>query len=128
MKKKKKKKKKKLWEWNVERECLLGPIGRAFPWVAVPLEPWSWFSPHVVLGCYRYTRERRSGARQGPMAPLPPLPSSPSLDYTILKHFVPSNPSRFILGPSFTDEPNPDDFPYSSDSLPLMAKSIHLHS
>nr|CAD1836372.1 unnamed protein product [Ananas comosus var. bracteatus] len=28
-------------------------------------EPWSWFSPHVVLGCYRFARERRGGARQG---------------------------------------------------------------
>ena len=28
-------------------------------------EPWSWFSPHVVLGCCKYTCERRGGARQG---------------------------------------------------------------
>nr|CAD1842581.1 unnamed protein product [Ananas comosus var. bracteatus] len=35
------------------------------------------------------------------MAPLPPLPSFSSLDYTMLRQFVSSDPSRFILGPSF---------------------------
>nr|CAD1822999.1 unnamed protein product [Ananas comosus var. bracteatus] len=47
-------------------QCLLGPIGRAFPLGGrTHWEPWSWFSPHVVLGCYRFARERRGGARQG---------------------------------------------------------------
>nr|CAD1818034.1 unnamed protein product [Ananas comosus var. bracteatus] len=51
------------------------------------------------------------------MAPLPPLPSSPSLDYTLLRQFVPSEPSRFLLGPSFTDDPAPEDFPFSIKAL-----------
>nr|CAD1822752.1 unnamed protein product [Ananas comosus var. bracteatus] len=61
------------------------------------------------------------------MALVPPLPSHPSMDYTILKPFVDSDPSRFILGPSLTEMPAPIDSPFSSDGLPLR-KAIHLQS
>nr|CAD1832728.1 unnamed protein product [Ananas comosus var. bracteatus] len=61
-------------------ECLLGPIGRAFSLGGrTHWEPWSLFSPHVVLGCYRFARERRGGARQGRssvVSALPPRPDS----------------------------------------------------
>ncbi|XP_020108578.1 uncharacterized protein LOC109724242 [Ananas comosus] len=53
------------------------------------------------------------------MALVAPLPSHSSLDYTILKSFVDLDPSRFILGPSLTDEPFPADFHFTSDGLPL---------
>nr|CAD1822727.1 unnamed protein product [Ananas comosus var. bracteatus] len=61
------------------------------------------------------------------MALVPPLPSHPSLDYTILKPFVNSDPSRFILGPSLTEVPAPINSPFSGDGFPLK-KAIHLQS
>nr|CAD1825743.1 unnamed protein product [Ananas comosus var. bracteatus] len=43
-----------------------GPVSQALPLGGrTHWESWSWFSPHVVLGCYRFTRERRGCARQG---------------------------------------------------------------
>nr|CAD1825830.1 unnamed protein product [Ananas comosus var. bracteatus] len=42
-------------------------------------EPWSWFSPHVVLGCYRFTLERRAGARRGRSSVVSALPSRPEI-------------------------------------------------
>nr|CAD1832748.1 unnamed protein product [Ananas comosus var. bracteatus] len=62
------------------------------------------------------------------MAPLLPLPTRPSLDYTLLRPYLDSDPVRFILGPSFTEDPSADDFPFSNKGLPLMAENIHLHS
>nr|CAD1844247.1 unnamed protein product [Ananas comosus var. bracteatus] len=53
------------------------------------------------------------------MAPLPPLPTRPSLDYTLLKPYLDMDPSRFILGPSFTEEPPVDDFPFSEEDAYL---------
>nr|CAD1821511.1 unnamed protein product [Ananas comosus var. bracteatus] len=61
------------------------------------------------------------------MALVPPLSSHPSLDYTILKPFVDSDPSRFILGHSLTEVPSLVDSPFSGDGLPLR-KAIHLPS
>nr|CAD1833017.1 unnamed protein product [Ananas comosus var. bracteatus] len=43
------------------------------------------------------------------MAPLPPLPSSPSLDYTILRQFVPSDPFSVHLRVTLSVACNPDD-------------------
>nr|CAD1830197.1 unnamed protein product [Ananas comosus var. bracteatus] len=55
-----------------------GPDGRALPLGGrTHWEPWSWFSPHVVLGCYRFTRERRGGARQGRSSVVSALPLRP---------------------------------------------------
>nr|CAD1825855.1 unnamed protein product [Ananas comosus var. bracteatus] len=51
------------------------------------------------------------------MAPLPPLSSSSSLDYNLLRQFVSLDPSQFILGSSFTDDPIPEDFPFLSEEL-----------
>nr|CAD1843998.1 unnamed protein product [Ananas comosus var. bracteatus] len=62
------------------------------------------------------------------MAPLPSLPSSLFLDYTILRKFVEIDPSRFVLGPSFVDDPIPEDFLFSVEGLPLMVDAIHLSS
>nr|CAD1844121.1 unnamed protein product [Ananas comosus var. bracteatus] len=45
---------------------LIRPNGQAFPLGGrTHWEPWSWFSPHVVLGCYRFIRERLGSARKG---------------------------------------------------------------
>nr|CAD1825888.1 unnamed protein product [Ananas comosus var. bracteatus] len=60
------------------------------------------------------------------MAPLPSLPSSPFLDYTLLRQFVKTDPSQFILGPSFVDDPIPEDFLFLTEGLPLMADAIYL--
>nr|CAD1825803.1 unnamed protein product [Ananas comosus var. bracteatus] len=62
------------------------------------------------------------------MASLPPLPLSPSLDYTLLRQFVETDPTRFVLGPSFINDPIPEDFPFSIEGLPLLADAIHLSS
>nr|CAD1838578.1 unnamed protein product [Ananas comosus var. bracteatus] len=50
------------------------PLGGRTHW-----EPWSWFSPHVVLGCYRFVRERRGGARKGRSSVDSALPRRPEL-------------------------------------------------
>nr|CAD1817229.1 unnamed protein product [Ananas comosus var. bracteatus] len=62
------------------------------------------------------------------MASLRPLPSSPNLDYILLRQFVKMDPSRFVLGSPFVDDPIPKDFSLSTEGLPLMADAIHLSS
>nr|CAD1823087.1 unnamed protein product [Ananas comosus var. bracteatus] len=55
------------------------------------------------------------------MVPLPSLSSSPSFDYTLLRQYVGSDPSRFILGPLFTDGPIPE--PSSANLLAVISTS-----
>nr|CAD1842619.1 unnamed protein product [Ananas comosus var. bracteatus] len=58
----------------------LGPVGRAFPLGGrTHWELWSWFSPHVALGCLRFARERRGGARRGRSSVDSALPPRPEI-------------------------------------------------
>nr|CAD1837176.1 unnamed protein product [Ananas comosus var. bracteatus] len=58
------------------------------------------------------------------MALLHPLPSLPSPNYTLLRQYVKTDPSWFVSGPSFVDDPIPEDFLFR----PLMANAIHFSS
>nr|CAD1818593.1 unnamed protein product [Ananas comosus var. bracteatus] len=54
------------------------PLGGRTHW-----EPWSWFSPHVALGCYRFARERHGGARKGRSSVDSALPQRPEIAETL---------------------------------------------
>lgn len=62
------------------------------------------------------------------MASILPFPLSYSLEYNLFRQYVESDLSRLVLGPLFVGFPIPENLPFSTNGLSLMAEAIHLQS